>query len=62
MGLGTVLPELWGEPDENSFRAPDIAEPMRAFELDHFADELRAAFASRASVSSMSSTVNMTRR
>ncbi len=26
-------------------RAPDIAEPIRVFVLDHFADELRAAFA-----------------
>jgi hypothetical protein len=42
---GSLLPELFGEPDENSFGAPDVAEPIRVFVLDHFADELRAAFA-----------------
>ena len=41
----TPLAELLGEPDENSFGAPDVAEPIRVFVLDHFADELRAAFA-----------------
>src|SRR5207247_2403389 len=40
---GSLLPELLGEPDENSFGAPDVAEPIRIFVLDHFADELRAA-------------------
>ena len=34
-----------GKPDENSFGAPDVAEPIRVLVLDHFADELRAAFA-----------------
>jgi hypothetical protein len=33
------------EPDENSLRTPDVAEPIHVFILDHFADELRAAFA-----------------
>src|SRR5688572_3161777 len=42
---GSLLPELLGKPDENSFGAPDVAEPIRGFVLDHFADELRAAFA-----------------
>ena len=42
---GSLLPELLGKPDENSFGAPDVAEPIRVFILDHFADELRAAFA-----------------
>ena len=42
---GSLLPELLGKPDENSFWAPDVAEPIRIFVLDHFADELRAAFA-----------------
>src|SRR5882762_3112054 len=41
---GSLLPELLGKPDENSFGAPDVAEPIRIFVLDHFADELRAAF------------------
>src|SRR5205809_1764004 len=40
---GSLLPELLGKPDENSFGAPDVAEPIRIFVLDHFADELRAA-------------------
>src|SRR5687767_11535653 len=39
------MPKLLGKPDENSFWAPDVAEPIRVFVLDHFADELRAAFA-----------------
>jgi len=42
---GGLLPELLSEPDENSFGTPDVAEPIRVFVLDHFADELRAAFA-----------------
>src|ERR1051326_7797589 len=42
---GILLPELLGEPDENSFGTPDVAEPIRVFILDHCADELRAAFA-----------------
>src|SRR5882672_5576628 len=42
---GSLLPELLGKPDENSFGAPDVAEPIRIFVLDHLADELRAAFA-----------------
>src|SRR5215217_1644883 len=41
---GSLLPELLGKPDENSFGAPDVAEPIRIFVLDHFADDLRAAF------------------
>jgi hypothetical protein len=28
---GSLLPELLGEPDENSFGAPDVTEPIRAF-------------------------------
>src|SRR5205823_4831930 len=42
---GSLLPEFLGEPDENLFGAPDVAEPILVFVLDHFADELRAAFA-----------------
>src|SRR5262247_4015542 len=42
---GSLLPELLGEPDENSFGTLDIAEPIDVFILDHIADELRAAFA-----------------
>ena len=41
---GSLLPELLREPDENSFGAPDVAEPIRVFVLDHLADELCAAF------------------
>ena len=39
------MPELLGEPDEKSFGAADIAEPIRVFVLHHFADELRAVLA-----------------
>src|SRR5260221_11212319 len=42
---GRLLPELLGEPDENPFGTPDVAEPIHVFILDQFADELRAAFA-----------------
>src|SRR4051812_29741676 len=37
-----ALPELLGEPDENPFGAADVAEPIRLFVLNHFANELRA--------------------
>ena len=39
------LPELLGQTNKNSFGTPDVAEPIQVFILDHFADELRAAFA-----------------
>ena len=39
---GSLLPELLGKPDENSFGAPDVAEPIHVSILDDFADELRA--------------------
>src|SRR5215207_4079671 len=42
---GSLLPELFGKPDENSFGAPDVAEPIHVLVLGHFTDELRAAFA-----------------
>ena len=44
-GIGNPLPELLGEPDEKSFGAADVAEPILVFVLGHFADELRAALA-----------------
>ena len=34
-----------GEPDENSFGPPDVAQPIRVFVLDQLTYELRAAFA-----------------
>lgn len=43
-GSTAWLPELLGEPDEDSFGAPDVAEPIPLV-LGHCADELRAAFA-----------------
>jgi hypothetical protein len=33
------------EPDEESFGTSDVAEPIRVFVPDQFADELRAALA-----------------
>src|SRR5262245_32520778 len=42
---GSLLPELFGKPDQNSFGTPDVAEPIRILILDHFADEFRAALA-----------------
>src|SRR3954467_1154870 len=38
-----ALAELLGQPDEQSFGAADVAEPIRVFVLNHFANELRAA-------------------
>ena len=35
---GSLLPELLGEPDENSFGTPDVAEPIHVFILDDFAN------------------------
>ena len=49
-----------GESDEKPFRPADVAEPIRVLILDYFAYELRLR--SLSSVSSMSSTANMTRR
>ena len=54
--------DLLGQPDEDALGASDVAEPIHVFVLDHFADELRAILAEPASVSSRSSTANMTRR
>ena len=36
------LPELLGEPDENSFGTPDVAEPVDALVIDDFIDHFRA--------------------
>src|SRR5688572_29698718 len=41
----SLLAEFFGEPDENSFGPPDVAEPIRVFVLDHVIDDLRPAFA-----------------
>src|SRR5256885_8721503 len=41
---GSLLSEFLGKPDENSFGAADVAEPIRVLVLDYFADELCAAF------------------
>src|SRR4051794_429643 len=40
-----ALFELLGEPDEKSFGAADVAEPIQLFVLNHFADELRTMLA-----------------
>src|SRR6476646_9427330 len=37
--------KLLGEADEDSYGAPDVAEPVEIFVPDHFADDLRAALA-----------------
>jgi len=37
--------DLLGQPDENALGAPDVAEPIHVFVLDHFVDELRAVLA-----------------
>ena len=40
-----ALAKLLGEPDEKSFGTADVAEPIRIFVLDYFANELRAMLA-----------------
>src|SRR5687767_8195828 len=42
---GGLLPELLGEPDENSFGAPDVAEPVNVFVIDDFIDHRRTELA-----------------
>lgn len=42
---GNALTELLGEPDQKSFGAADVAEPIRFLVLNHFTYELRAVFA-----------------
>src|SRR5260370_16965823 len=37
--------EFLGESDEKPFGPADVAEPIRVFILDYFADELRATLA-----------------
>jgi hypothetical protein len=54
--------DLLGQPDQNALGASHVAEPIHVFVLDHFVDELRAVLAKPASVSSRSSTANMTRK
>lgn len=51
---GSLLFKLLGESDENPFGARDVAEPIHVFVLNHFADELRAAFAEAFQTSSIS--------
>src|SRR6187397_1606260 len=38
---GGLLPELLGEPDENSFGIPDVAEAVDVFVIDDFIDHRR---------------------
>jgi hypothetical protein len=52
---------LLGQADENALGTPDVAEPIHVLVLDDFVDELRAVLTGPASVSSRSSTANMTR-
>ncbi len=40
----STLPQLLSQPDENSLRAPDVAESIRVLIPDYFADKRRAAF------------------
>jgi hypothetical protein len=55
--------DLLGQPDQKSFGPSDVAEPIRVFVLDYLAaDKLRAVLEEPASISSISSTANMTRR
>jgi hypothetical protein len=42
---GGLLPELLGEPDENAFGTPDVAESIQVLVLNYLAHELRAASA-----------------
>jgi hypothetical protein len=63
-GLKSRSAEFFGEPDQKAFGPADVAEPIRIF--SYWTTSLLTSSApclrSRASVSSMSSTANMTRR
>jgi hypothetical protein len=37
-----AIPQLIGHPEEETFGAADVAEPVHIFVLHYFADELRA--------------------
>jgi len=51
-----------GEPDENSFRTPDVAEPVDVFVIDDFINYRRTELAEQGEGVVDVSTVNMTRR
>ena len=59
---GGLLPELLGEPDENSFGAADVAEPVDVFVIDDFINYRRTELAEQGEGVVDVSTVNMTRR
>ncbi len=42
---GCLLPELLGEPDENSFGTPAVAEPLYVFVIHDFIDPRRTELA-----------------
>ena len=42
---GDLLPELLGEPDENPFWTPDVAEPVGVLIIDDFIDHRRTELA-----------------
>jgi hypothetical protein len=42
---GCLLPELLGEPDENSYGTPDVAEAVDVFVIDVFIDHRRTELA-----------------
>src|SRR3954454_18063951 len=44
-GTTRVLADLLGQPDEDPFGPPDVADSIYVFVLDEFADELRAMLA-----------------
>ena len=39
------MPELLGEPNENSFGTPDVAEPVDVFVIDDFIHHRRTELA-----------------
>src|SRR5687768_13425951 len=40
----SLPPKLFREPNENPFRAADVAEPVHVLVLDHLVDDLGAMF------------------
>lgn len=42
---GDLLPDLLGEPDENPFGTPNVAEPIDILVIDDFIDHRRAVLA-----------------
>ena len=51
---GSLRPELLGEPDENAFGTPDVAQPIDVFVIDGFIDRRRTELAELGEIEAIS--------